>query len=168
VKRLVVFLALAIFPASAYAQSPEAGADELSAEIDGDYAQAQSNDCDTACRALDSMRRATDRLCVLDPGDRCARTRQKLADATARVRSACPGCAEPAGGTFSDESKAAGAPAPPTNAPAEETVQKKSGGCAGCTLGGYTSGSAEGAGWLLALALAMRRLRARARQRRTS
>lgn len=167
-RRVVVFLALAIFPVSAYAQSADAGADDaLSAEIDRDYAQAQSADCDTACRALDSMRRATDRLCAMDPGDRCARARQKLADATARVRSACPSCPEAAGHALSDAEKAEEAPAPVAPAAAQEAVQKKNGGCAGCTLGGRDSGPAGHAAWLLALALAARRLRARARERRT-
>jgi hypothetical protein len=113
------------------------------------------------------MRRATDRLCALDPGDRCARARQKLADATARVRTACPSCPEAAGSAFSNEEKAEQAPAPATNAAAEETVQKKNGGCAGCALGDRDPGGAGYGAWLVALALAARRLRPRARQRRT-
>ncbi len=161
-KRLAVFLALAIFPVSAYAQSADSGtdADALVAEIDRDLAQAQSSDCDTACRALDSMRRATDRLCAMDPGDRCARARQKLADATGRVRSACPSCPEATGRTFPESEKTEAAPPPASNAAAEETVQKKSGGCAGCAIGS-ASGRAPSAAWLLALALLLRRRRAK-------
>jgi hypothetical protein len=163
VKRLVVFLLLAIFPSSAYAQSRDAGtdADALAAEIDRAWAQLQSNDCDTACRALDSMRRATERLCEMDPGDRCARARQKLADATARVRNACPSCPEATGRMFAPESeKAQEAPPPPASSPAvaEETVQKKNGGCGGCAIGS-TYGGAPGAAWLLGLALLMLRKR---------
>jgi hypothetical protein len=182
-----VFLLLAIFPATAYAQSPLGGspasdggsnADAVAAEIDRDWAQVQSSDCDTACRALDSMRRATERLCEMDPGERCARARQKLAEATAHVRSACPSCPEATGRMF-PESEKAEAPAPPTGnaAVAEETVQKKSGGCGGCTLGS-AHGSSPGAAWLLGLALLMLRKRrgavrrddlgARARERRAS
>jgi len=139
--------------------------DSVAAEIDRDLAQAQSSDCDTACRALDSMSRATDRLCAMDPGDRCARARQKLADATARVRSACPSCPQAAQQTLPESEKAEQAPTPSGNAAvAEETVQKKSGGCGGCTLGA-PDGGARGAAWLLGLALLLLR-RGRAANRR--
>ena len=101
----------------------------------------------------------------MDPGDRCTRARQKLADATARVRSACPSCPQAAGQAFPESEKAEEAPAPPGNAAvAEETVQKKSGGCGGCTLGSAHGGS-HGAAWLLGLALLMLR-RGRAAGRR--
>ncbi|HEX8796212.1 MAG TPA: MYXO-CTERM sorting domain-containing protein [Polyangiaceae bacterium] len=160
-KRAVVFLLLAIFPASAYAQSSDAGdagadTDALAAEIDRDLAQAMGSDCDTACRALDSMRRATDRLCALDPGDRCTRARQKLANATTRVRSACPSCAEPTGQALDEAAKAPPAPEPVNTAAQEETVQKKSGGCAGCTVGDAPT-DAPSAAWLLALGLLLLR-----------
>jgi len=166
VKRVALFLLLAIFPATAFAQLPNGGSaardggsdvDSVVAEIDRDLAQAQSSDCDTACRALDSMRRATERLCAMDPGDRCARARQKLADATAHVRSACPSCPQAAQQTFPESEKAEEAPAPSGNAAvAEETVQKKSGGCGGCTLGSADGGT-HGAAWLLGLALLLLR-----------
>ena len=165
-KRFAVLLFLAIFPATAHAQSPEggSGADAIVAQIDQDWAQAQSSDCDTACRALDSMRRATERLCAMDPGDRCARARQKLADATAHVRNACPSCPEATGRMF-PESEKAEAPAPPAGnaAVAEETVQKKSGGCGGCTVG--SAYGAPGAAWLFGLALLMLRKRRAAARR---
>jgi len=174
VKRLCLFLLLAIFPATAYAQLPHGGSDardggsdvdSVVAEIDRDLAQAQSADCDTACRALDSMRRATERLCAMDPGDRCARARQKLADATARVRSACPSCPQAAQQTLPESEKAEEAPTPSGNAAvAEETVQKKSGGCGACTLGS-PQGDTHGAAWLLGLAFLMLR-RGRATRRR--
>jgi hypothetical protein len=189
VKRVALFLLLAIFPATAHAQSSHGGSnapdggsdtDAVAAEIDSDWAQAQSSDCDTACRALDSMRRATERLCAMDPGDRCARARQKLAEATAHVRSACPSCPEATGHMFTESEKAEAppAPAPAGNAAvAEETVQKKSGGCGGCTLATADDGS-PGAAWLLGLALLLLRkgrvagrrddLGARARERRAS
>jgi len=168
VKRVAFgFLLLAIFPAIAHAQLTDAGsnADALVTQIDQDWAQVQSNDCDTACRALDSMRRATERLCALDPGDRCARARQKLADATAHVRSACPSCPEATGRVLDESQKAEPAPAPASNATvAEETVQKKSGGCGGCAIG--SARDAPGAAWLLGLALLMLRKGRRAARRR--
>jgi MYXO-CTERM domain-containing protein len=108
------------------------------------------------------MRRATERLCAMDPGDRCVRARQKLADATAHVTSACPSCPEATGRTFPESQKAEEAPAPASNAAvAEETVQKKSGGC---TLASAHDGS-PGAAWLLGLALLVLRKRRAARAR---
>lgn len=153
-RRVAAFLLLAIFPTNAYAQSADARADmdALAAEIDRDLAQAQSADCDTACRALASMRRATERLCTMDPGDRCALARQKLANATARVKSACPSCAEAMGQALDESAKAEAAPEPVITAAQSEEVQKKSGGCAGCTISA-ASGDAPSGAWLLALLL---------------
>jgi MYXO-CTERM domain-containing protein len=163
----VVFVAFAIFPASAYAQTPDGGtdADALAAEIDSDWTQLQSSDCDTACRALDSMRRATDRLCTMDPGERCSRARKKLADATSRVRSACPNCPEATGRVFPESEKTEAPPPPPSNAATEEAVQKKRGGCAGCTVGQAPDGAAVATS-LLAFALLMRRRARRANTKR--
>lgn len=54
--------------------------------------------CETACDALASMRRASDRICVLaasdspDGAQRCDRARARLARATQRVATACPEC----------------------------------------------------------------------------
>src|SRR5438067_2567780 len=90
-------LALTIFAAApvARAQIADAGtseADALSAEIDRDAEGALSNDCALACNALDSMRRAADRLCGIDPGERCARAREKLRTTLERVFASCPEC----------------------------------------------------------------------------
>ena len=38
------------------------------------------------------MRRATERLCVIEPGQRCADARQKLDNASQRVGASCPMC----------------------------------------------------------------------------
>jgi MYXO-CTERM domain-containing protein len=134
VKGLVAVLLLSLVPVSALAQiGPDAGGDvdALQAEIDRDYAQALANDCTLACRALESMRRATERLCSLDPGDRCARARQKTDEASARVRSSCPSCAAELEGEKAFAPPAP-SPAPPTETVAEEAEVSRRGGCGGC------------------------------------
>ncbi|HEY3819471.1 MAG TPA: MYXO-CTERM sorting domain-containing protein [Polyangiaceae bacterium] len=130
---LVVLLVL-VLPTSALAQpAPTSNndVDVVQAELDRDYVQALSSDCALACRALESMKRATERLCALDPGDRCASAKKKLDDATIHVRSACPACAEAL-----EELKPTATPVP-QEAPAGENVVEaesvpKKGGCAGC------------------------------------
>ncbi len=62
----------------------------------GVKAQPLSTDgCETACQALASMRRATDRLCDLtsDEPSRCSDARGRLDRATQRVREVCSDCA---------------------------------------------------------------------------
>jgi uncharacterized protein (TIGR03382 family) len=124
---------LALAPSTAFAQQiPPVLAgndvDVAQAEVDHDYAQALAADCGTACRALESMRRATERLCALDPGDRCARAKHALDDAGAHVKSACPECAE----ALERRNALAPADAPASmSAVQSESVQGKR-GCAGC------------------------------------
>jgi MYXO-CTERM domain-containing protein len=159
---VLAVLLLTCLPATAMAQ-PAVGSrsdiDSAQAEVDNDYAQALASDCALACRALDSMRRATERLCALDPGDRCSSAKSKLDDATKRVRTACPVCAQEQG-----ERKAASppAPAPPpsTESVVEmESVQKK-GGCAGCAT---ASTPADAVGPLALAGLMLMALRRRRR-----
>lgn len=56
-----------------------------------------AGDCPTACRALESMRRARQRICELgppdDPDGRCAAAGAKVENATRRVVSSCGTCA---------------------------------------------------------------------------
>jgi hypothetical protein len=139
------------------------GGDEaysLQLEIDRDWASLQSADCDTACRALDSMRRAADRLCVLEPGDRCTKAQLRVKAATDRVRSTCPACAS------AQEGEKAANP-PPT--PAEEheaAAPSRRGGCAGCALVEGEDGRGDVATTMLAaVGFALLR-RGRRRQRR--
>ncbi|MGD0529937.1 MAG: MYXO-CTERM sorting domain-containing protein [Polyangiaceae bacterium] len=159
---LVAVALLVLLPTAALAQPAvvtTSDADAAQAEVDRDYAQTLASDCRTACRALDSMRRATERLCALDPGDRCASARKKVDDATAHVRSACPECGAPL-----EEKKPVATP-PPAEAPASpsavqmETVQRK-GGCAGCAT---TSSPAEAVGPLALAGLVLLGLRRRRR-----
>lgn len=141
-----------LLPSTAWAQAADAGADPdaLQAEVAGDYAQAMASDCGLACRALGSMKRATDRLCALDPGDRCVKARQQLADATDHVRASCPECAVALDGKLSQAKPEEATPAPAEVAMQSESVRSR-GGCAGCTT---TSTAPDGAVPLAFAALA--------------
>jgi len=161
VRRALAIVALVLWPAPLLAQSaaPDAGrgeVDELQAEIARDYGEALASDCATACRALESMRRAAEHLCALDGGQRCAEARQKVTAATERVRAACPSCAQALGGP---------APAPATAPAPAQAVELESssrrGGCAGCAVSPV---DADGPGPLAAAAAAA--LLARRRRRR--
>jgi MYXO-CTERM domain-containing protein len=130
-------------------------ADALIVEIDRDWGSLQSADCDTACRALDSMRRAADRLCVLEPGDRCTRAQQRVKDATERVRSTCPACA-----SVQQGEKAATPPGPAPAEREEAAAPGRAGGCAGCTLAERDDARGGlGAAMLAAVGLALLRRR---------
>jgi MYXO-CTERM domain-containing protein len=162
VRGVLAVLLLTCLPSTALAQPALASGtdvDAAQAEVDHDYAQALASDCALACRALDSMKHATERLCALDPGDRCANAKKKLDDATTRVKTACPVCAQPL-----EERKPVAAP-PPAEAPATpnvveaESVQKK-GGCAGCAT---TSAPADAVGPMALAGLALLLVRRRRR-----
>ena len=146
----------------------------LEKNLASESAALSTSDCATACRALASIRRAADRICALDPGERCAAGRAKADDATRRVREACPECAiatappapapAPApeqramtkgGGPVTADSVSVAASAPPS--------ESKRGGCAGCATTPTTPGDlTTGALALAALAFTLRR-RKRAR-----
>jgi len=73
--------------------------DEGEDDEDGDRTDELSHDsdgrrCHVACRALSSMRRATDRLCSLagEHDDRCARARTRVTVAATRVEADCEEC----------------------------------------------------------------------------
>jgi hypothetical protein len=59
-----------------------------------DAAQASSDPCATACRALASMGRAAEHLCGLagEADQRCSGARARVKSATDRVQSQCPRC----------------------------------------------------------------------------
>jgi uncharacterized protein (TIGR03382 family) len=140
----------------------------LQGDIQRYAAETEGADCATACRALDSMRRAADRICEIEPGDGCARAEDTLRKTAARVRAACPECAAAQGarspaGTVSVPPVVTPPAAPPPNAAETEAVQRKGGGCAGCT----TSGHEEGAPFLFLLAAAAVLAARRRRRRRT-
>jgi hypothetical protein len=128
-----------------------------------------TSDCANACRALASIRRAADKICALDPGDRCAAGRAKADDATRRVREACPECAiataapEPKpreeramtkGASKAAEVPQRGSDAVPTAQAAGPPSESKRGGCAGCATTRAAPGDLAG-GVLAAVALAL-------------
>jgi hypothetical protein len=80
----------------AKSESEEKMVDLPSAERAFDDAQkafaAAGSDCVTLCKALQSMSRATERLCELaGEGDRCSDARTKLESARAKVKATCGG-----------------------------------------------------------------------------
>lgn len=149
---LVLFFLLAAAPVSAQTEAESAWSEvqQRAAEV------AATQDCRVACRALESLSRATKKLCDIGP-DHCEEARAKLRDATARVRATCPECEV----KTTVEPKATNPPPAPPSYAGSDTVAKeeaaapsKSGGCAGCGI----ASRAEGSIGLLALALlALRR-----------
>jgi hypothetical protein len=87
-------------PPSAADQPAERASSRIAARAELDRAQhdldSAASDCESACRALASMERATSHLCSLaeDPDDqsRCGDARRRLTTAQGRVRAACGGC----------------------------------------------------------------------------
>jgi hypothetical protein len=63
-------------------------------ELDRAEAQvsATQGDCAAACRALASMQRAAEHLCSVDNGAECARARERVDAARARVEASCGEC----------------------------------------------------------------------------
>jgi MYXO-CTERM domain-containing protein len=183
---LVAGLVVLLSSSSAFAQTatpagptgPAGGKDELTnleKNLASESAALSTTDCTTACRALASIRRAADRICALDTGERCTSGRAKADEATKRVREACPECAiasapprpKPApereeramtkGGTHpsADSASPVTASAPPS--------ESKRGGCAGCATTPTSPGDlATAALAITALAVTLRRRKKRA------
>ncbi len=141
----VSFLVL-VAPSRAGAAEPADEADELVRSIDREAQALTTDDCISACKALASMRRATERLCAIDPGTRCTDARTKLGTATAKVRSACPACAiETQRPTPDVETRES------VGTASEPPRERARGGCAGCSTTGATSDVAP---WMALGALA--------------
>jgi hypothetical protein len=148
---------------------------KLTAETDA----LSTSDCANACRALASIRRAADKICALDPGDRCAAGRAKAEDATKRVREACPECAiaftAPPTSPPTNERREPvmrKSEAPPEPAPVAQSVggappsESRRGGCAGCTTAKTSANDLAGAMvGILAFFVATRRRRSRRSRR---
>jgi hypothetical protein len=105
--------------------------------------------CVDACRALEAMRRAADRLCALDPGPPCKDARDRVLRATTRVHDTCPACAVAASGNAQQDDRDGEAstltpsqpvPPPPPPAPGATEMRQESsprkGGCASCASTG--------------------------------
>ncbi len=108
---------------------------------------ASTQDCATACKALESLARAAQHICEVAP-EHCDEAKAKLRAATDRVHAACPQCEVRAQGN-----------APPvvhTSEQVEGVQVSKSGGCAGCTTAGHDEGRSALA-LILAALLARRR-----------
>lgn len=105
---------------------PTALADFAAAE----KALSLSAPCDTMCKALQSMVRAADRICELarDGGatdqKKCADARARVADATAKVRAACPTC-DPAPPYAPSTTPSTAPPPPVTKGEDKASVGKK-------------------------------------------
>lgn len=81
-----------------FAQPPESSLADAEALLDRgskDLANALSSakDCDTAKKALESMKRSAGRICDLngpsDPGERCAKAKERVDRASENVRRGC-------------------------------------------------------------------------------
>lgn len=161
-------LAVGLAPASASAQpsSPKEDIATLEKQLASELTALSTSDCAAACRALASIRRAADKICGLDPGERCSAARAKADDASRRVRESCPDCAiasapgaPPPADTKASEVLSKGRPdmVSPTSAPPSES---KRGGCAGCAATKATHGDVAGVAlFSLVLARMLRRRR---------
>lgn len=74
-------------PGSAPRPQPEASPAPSPLDTSGD-----ADSCESACDALESMKKAAARICALAPGERCEAARARVANAEQRVMEACPGC----------------------------------------------------------------------------
>ena len=180
------FVALAVVAAPGIARAQAAPDDltTLERSLAEQHDALSTTDCATACRALASIRRAADKICALDPGDRCAAGRAKADDAARRVHDACPECAiaavpadkkpRPEDRAMSKGATKPAEPPPPPRSSSDEgaTVQasappaeSKRGGCAGCTTATRSTEAprdlASGALAALALGFAFARRRRR-------
>lgn len=142
-----------LFASPAFAEDE---ATTLATQLDEDVAALSTSNCETACKALASIRRAADRICALEPnGERCSAARTKAADATKRVHDACPECVQAR--LEAPKPEAPQATAPEAQAPPAEQPR---GGCRSCT----TAPALPDAGDLAAFALAVAAVAARRRR----
>ncbi|HSQ65546.1 MAG TPA: MYXO-CTERM sorting domain-containing protein [Polyangiaceae bacterium] len=157
--RQIAVLAAALFaPSLALAQTTTRSEPEKAwAEVQQQAAEADNaQDCALACRALQSLARATQHLCDLGP-EHCDEARAKLREATERVHALCPDCTV---GTLAEpQPRAEMAGAPSSDRLVAESSSQKGGGCAGCST---TASSGD----LVVLALASLALMAVRRKKR--
>lgn len=166
-------LALVAAPAAAQDATPAAELTSLEAALARDEQALATGECGVACPALRSMQRSVQRLCELDPGERCAKARARSDAAADRVRERCPECdpakKKPGEDPKQVEATAGGQEVPvarpdapdavdgPAAAPPSEDAQRA--GCAGCIIGGERPGSPAllaALGLLLALGARLR------------
>ncbi|MBI2389242.1 MAG: hypothetical protein HYV09_06465 [Deltaproteobacteria bacterium] len=108
-------------------------ADALAELAAAEQQLAASPPCVTMCKALESMKRAADRVCDLakdgPPSDqrRCDDARAKLEEATARVRAACPDCVVSPPYAPAGKAPAPAKPAEPTTDAGKKAEEKEAG-----------------------------------------
>lgn len=164
---VVAFACAALAPGPARADGGDDGdVGALEKQLDAEHASLSSlelatRDCVAACRALGSIRRAAERICALEPGQRCDSARDKAADATRRVRDACPDCAIATSPAEPSPERAVAMEA--ASAPQAEPP----GGCRSCGATGASSPGVD-AGALVLATLAALRLAGPRRRRRAS
>jgi len=145
--------------ASSAGAQTDAGRDDVGTliqQLDTEQAALSTADCNAACRALGSIRRAAEKICALEPGPRCEAARSKAADATRRVREACPECVIP--GAAPEPERAAQAAEAPTGTAKSESAPP--GGCRSCDVTDHDPGGPLGTlGLVIGVALALRRKR---------
>lgn len=107
----------------------------LERQLTEEHVALSTADCNAACRALASIRRAADKICALEPGPRCDSARDKATDASRRVRDACPDCIIPGPPESSPERAVTGSAdrGVPASAPQEAEAR---GGCRSCAAAG--------------------------------
>jgi len=171
VKAVLPALALVLLASSAHAADAGDDVDALLRSLHGDATALTTTDCAQACQALGSMRRATDRICAIDPGARCEDARKTLDDAARRVRDACPECVvatrpeSPGTAVKPTVERREPAPAPPPREGSEVATaqaEKGRGGCASCSASSREEGAPvwsalAAAAWLLARSRRKRR-----------
>jgi len=117
--------------------------DSLERQLADGLEELSTADCEVACRSLESMTRAADRICELDAGPRCDEARRTVEEAAGRVREACPDCASEGDDDDSTVTRTVdeeepnmlsedSAPAPASAPPAEN---RGAAGCAACSVG---------------------------------
>ena len=136
-RAVALLLALGTLSGLAAAQ-PEPAAenvDSLMRDLEQEETTLATADCDTACRALDAIRRISARICELDPGPPCERSRKKLEDATRRVDNACGPCAQQGKARKLEDKDGVTTTGEAAPEPAQAPPSEQSGGCASCAIG---------------------------------
>src|SRR5262249_37279738 len=90
---LLAAVGVVFFHVSSARSQTDAGAalwDELNRSATA-IENATPADCETACKALESMERAAQHICTVAP-DHCDEAKARVAAARERVKSACPTC----------------------------------------------------------------------------
>lgn len=116
---------------------------------------ASTQDCATACKALESLSRAAQHICEVAP-DQCDAAKARLKSASDRVHAACPSCEVRA-----QTATGAGAGAPRTDQVLVVQSAPEHGGCAGCATSNAHGDVGAAAFVLLLLAGIGRRRRRR-------